>query len=410
MQGSFFDKLYASGSFYFFPDSGFTSGAFHSCSEFPFLRVVNAAIEAHSFFSFLFPLVSLLSLHEACLDVGCMKSTEKSIRSTDALGDVRLSAVKAFLKNELTRLFLFVVVCLIIGAILAPHLYTWGKSLAYSEGNEWLGSVKGSLERAKLERFFNRGMMGAAILLLYPFVRSLKDDTRKEVKPPFSVRLNPRWQGWKDMFMGFTFSAGYMCVFFMLAHQLGWITLDSDYSPGRAVLKAISPAIGASLIEEWLFRGVLFTLLLRSLSVRGTITGLSFFFAVVHFLKPYHGSETIADPGAWNSGFILLGQIGERFIHPEDFIGVLMTLFLVGVVLGIARHKTGYLWMSIGLHAGWVFALKIYLRLTNNTGEAPPVLYGNDIREGIVPMAFVLLTGFSTIMYLRPKESIFNTK
>ena len=305
---------------------------------------------------------------------------------------------------------MFVVVCLIIAAILAPHLYTWGKSLAHSDGNEWLGSVKGSLERAKLERFFNRGLMGAAIILLYPFIKSLKDDTQKEVKAPLSVRLNPRKQGWKDMIMGFIFSAGYMGIFFMLAYKLGWIELDVDASPARALKKAVSPAIGASLIEEWLFRGVLFTLLLRSLSVRGTIIGLSLFFAVVHFLKPYHGSAEIVDPGAWNAGFILMGQIGERFIHPDDFIGVFLTLFLVGVVLAVARQKTGYLWMPIGLHAGWVFALKIYTRLTDNTGEANAVLYGSDIREGLVPMIFVILTGLSMMMYLRSKKSVFENK
>ena len=140
--------------------------------------------------------------------------------------------------------------------------------------------------------------------------------------------------------------------------------------------------------------------------MRGTIVGLSIFFAVVHFLKPYHGSAEIVDPGAWNSGFILLGQIGERFIHPEDFIGIFLTLFLVGVVLAIARYKTGYLWMPIGLHAGWVFALKVYQKLTDNTGEANPVLYGSDIREGLVPLIFVLLTGLSMVMYLRTKHPV----
>lgn len=319
---------------------------------------------------------------------------------------VVIGVVKAIFKNELLRLFLFVLVCLLIAAALAPYAYTWGKGVANSDGYEWLGSVNRSLERADLARFFNRVMMISAVILLYPFIRSLKDDTKTEVKPPLSVRLNPRWQGWKDMLMGFIYAAGYMGVFFMVVYKLGWITLDLDASPSKAVTKAISPAIGASLIEEWLFRGVLFALLLRSLSVRNTIIGLSLFFALVHFLKPYHGSAEIADPGAWNAGFILLGQIGERFIHPEDFIGIFLTLFLVGVVLAVARQKTGYLWMSIGLHAGWVFSLKVYQKLTVNTGEANPVFYGSDIREGLLPMIFVALTGLSVLVYLKPKKSL----
>lgn len=313
--------------------------------------------------------------------------------------------MKAFLNNELTRLFLFVVTCLIIAAIFSPYFYTWGTGIGNGEGAEWLGSVKRSLRRADLARYFNRVMMLSAVILLYPFIKSLQKNDRTEIKAPFLVRINPRIRGWKDMLMGFVFAAGYMGIFFMVVFKLGWIELDAEASPSRAIRKAITPAITVSLIEEWLFRGVLFALLLRSLSAGKAIIGLSLFFALVHFLKPYHGSSEIVDSGAWNAGFILLGQIGEKFIHPEDFFGVFLTLFLVGVILAVAKHKTGYLWMSIGLHAGWVFALKIYSSLTNNTGIAPPVLYGNDIREGVVPMVFVLLTGLSMMMHLKSKQS-----
>jgi uncharacterized protein len=317
----------------------------------------------------------------------------------------RFRAVKAFLKNELTRLFLFVVLCLILAAIITPYIYTWGKGFGAGDSAEWLGSVKRSMEKADLARYFNRALMGVAIILLYPFILTLKSD-RKEIKPPLSVRMNPRKQGWKDMGVGFFYAMGYMGIFFMVVFQLGWVTVDTDASPSKALLKAISPAIGASLIEEWLFRGVLFALLLRSMSVRGTIIGLSFFFALVHFLKPYHGSPEILDGGSADAGFRLLAQIGERFIHPEDFIGVFITLFAVGVVLAVARHKTGYLWMPIGLHAGWVFTLKVYQALTDNTGNANPVFYGNDLREGLLPLLFVSLTGLAVWFYLRPKKSL----
>lgn len=313
----------------------------------------------------------------------------------------------ALFKNELTRLFLFVILCLIIAAILTPYLYTWGKAFGAGDGAEWLGSWKQSMEKGDLARYYNRMLMLTAIILLYPFIRTLKDDSRGiDIKSPLSVRLNPRLSGWKDMLVGFVYAMGYMGIFFIVVRQLGWITIDLDASPGKALIKAITPAVIVSLIEEWLFRGVLFALLLRSLSVRGTIIGLSFFFALVHFLKPYHGSPEIMDGGSADAGFRLLAQIGERFLHPEDFIGIFMTLFIVGVILAYARHKTGYLWMPIGLHAGWVFTLKIYGALTNNTGTAHPVLYGNDIREGLVPLLFVCLTGAAVWLYLKPRKSL----
>jgi len=315
------------------------------------------------------------------------------------------AAVKAFFKNELTRLFLFVILCLIIAAIFSPYVYSWGRAFGAGDSAEWLGSAKKSMAKADLARYFNRVLMGAAIILLYPFIKTLKSD-RKEIKAPFLVRLNPRWQGWKDMMAGFLYAMGYMGLFFLIVHKLGWIVIDTEASPSEAILEAITPAVIVSLIEEWLFRGVLFALLLRSLSARKTIIGLSLFFALVHFLKPYHGSEEIVDGGAAGAGFQLLAQIGERFIHIEDFIGVFTTLFVVGVVLAMARHKTGYLWMPIGLHAGWVFTLKVFQELTDNTGTANPVLYGSDIREGALPLLFVCLTGLAVWVYLRPKKSL----
>jgi uncharacterized protein len=312
--------------------------------------------------------------------------------------------VKVFLKNELTRLFLFVVLCLIIAAVLTPSVYNWGKEFSAGEtGDGVMGSIKSSMARADLARYYNRVLIGVAIILLYPFIRSLKSDTQV-VKPPFLERINPGMVGWKDMMMGFLYAAGYMGIFFMLVKQLGWVEVDLNAEPGKAIMKAITPAVGASLLEEWLFRGVLFALLMRSLSARATIIGLSFFFALVHFLKPYHGSPEIVDGGAAGAGFQLLGQIGERFIHLEDFIGVFMTLFVVGVVLAMARHFSGKLWMSIGLHAGWVFTLKMYLALTNNTGTANPVLYGSDIREGLVPLLFVCITGVAVWLYLKSRQ------
>ncbi len=314
--------------------------------------------------------------------------------------------VKVFLKSELARLFLFVLVCLLIAAVLTPAVFTWGKEFSAGEtGDGMMGSIKSSMARADLARYYNRVLMGVAIILLYPFIRSLRSDAKVD-KPPISERINPGLRGWKDMLIGFLYAAGYMGIFFMLVKQLGWVEVDTNASPGKAIMKAITPAVGASLIEEWLFRGVLFALLMRSLSARATIIGLSLFFALVHFLKPYHGSPEIVDGGAAGAGFQLLAQIGERFIHPEDFIGVFMTLFAVGVVLAIARYMTGHVWMSIGLHAGWVFTLKVYNALTNNMGTANPVLYGSDIREGLVPLIFVSITGLAVWFKLKTRSSL----
>ena len=315
--------------------------------------------------------------------------------------------MKAFLRNELTRLFLFIIICLLIGALLAPYLYHWGKEWAAENANAdlpgWLESARGSIERADFDRFFKRAYMAVAIILLYPFIRTFRSD-RQEIKLPLKSRINPGTRGWKDLAMGFIYAVGYMGFLLLILLNIGWIQAKAGSSVGSAFMSALTPMIMASLIEEWLFRGVLFALLIRSLSPRNTIIGLSLFFAAVHFLKPH---SEISAPIHSDSGFELLGQIGIKFLHIEQFLGVFLTLFAVGVVLAYARHKTGMLWLSIGLHAGWVFCMKMYNALTVRTEKVVDIMYGQDIREGVLPLIFVALTGFAIAFYLRPKKPLF---
>jgi len=317
--------------------------------------------------------------------------------------------VSAFFRNELTRLFLFTILCLLIAAVAAPHVYIWAKGWAAENVDAglpgWLESIRGSIERSSFDRVFKRCYMAAAIILLYPFIRSLKNASDPEqVKAPLKTRINPGPQGWKDIFVGFVYAVGYMGFLLLILLNIGWVAAKPGASVGSALLSALTPMIMASLIEEWLFRGVLFALLLRSLSPWKTIIGLSAFFAAVHFLKPH---AEISDPINANSGFELLGQIGVKFLHIEQFLGIFLTLFAVGVVLAYARHKTGALWLSIGLHAGWVFCMKTYNDLTVRTDKVMDIMYGQDIREGILPLAFVILTGFAIAFYLKPKKALF---
>ncbi len=315
--------------------------------------------------------------------------------------------VKDFFRNELTRLFLFVALCLVVAAIVSPHLYVWGKNYAAENAGKdlagWHESLVRSMGRADLARYFSRVMMATAIILLYPFIRSLKNKDRVEVKAPLRTRLDPGFQGWKDLFVGFIYATGYIGIMLMLLTKMEYVTLQLDAKPlSSALSSSLTTAFTISIIEEWVFRGVLFALLLRSLRPKNAIIGLSIFFAAVHFLKPY---SPISDPTSSNAGFELLGQIGIQFLNPQFFIGVFLTLFLVGVILAYARHKTGYLWLPIGLHTGWVFCMKMMGSYTIRNPDTSAWIYGDDIRQGLLPMIFVTLTGVAIYFYTRPKQS-----
>lgn len=321
--------------------------------------------------------------------------------------------VTRFLQHELVKLFLFILLSFTGAALLAPHLYGWGKDLAVTHGpfsgdpvfwdspTIWLAE---KCDSAQFSRYFNRALMGCALVLLYPLIRSLKSKDSIQTKAPFKNRITPSRQGWKDLLAGLAFSGGFLTLLVILLYQLGWTQLADDFNFAKAFQKAIIPAIIVALLEEWLFRGVLYDVLMRKLNAVQTIIGLSLFFAAVHFLSPPKGIA-IADPRAALAGFEMLGLIGQKFLNAASFFGVFLTLFTVGATLAYTRFKTDKLWLAIGLHAGWVFALKFTNKLTNPTGEAPDLLFNDSIMDGILPLVTLLLTAVALVYYLRPRKS-----
>ncbi|MFC4991674.1 CPBP family intramembrane glutamic endopeptidase [Rubritalea tangerina] len=311
------------------------------------------------------------------------------------------------LQHELVKLFLFILLSFLGAALLAPHLYIWGKNLAaeaaandLSAPMEWLAN---KCDRAQFSRYFNRALMACALLLLYPLIKSLRAKGQQQVKPPFSSRIRPGAQGWKDLGTGILFSAGFLTLLVVLLYQLSWVQTAEDFQLAKAIQKALIPAIIVSLLEEWLFRGVLYDVLMRKLNTTQTIIGLSLFFAAVHFLSPPKG-QNVADPTHALAGFEMLRLIGLKFLTPQSFFGVFLTLFTVGATLAYTRARTGKLWLAIGLHAGWIFALKFTNKLTNPSGEPPKILYNNSIMDGILPLCTLILTGLALFLYLRPRS------
>jgi hypothetical protein len=52
------------------------------------------------------------------------------------------------------------------------------------------------------------------------------------------------------------------------------------------------------------------------------------------------------------------------FVDPRLLIPGFLTLSVAGLILGLCLLRTGALYRSIGLHAGWIFWLRFYHLLT----------------------------------------------
>lgn len=118
-----------------------------------------------------------------------------------------------------------------------------------------------------------------------------------------------------------------------------------------------------AIIEETLFRGLLFKFIKSRSTSSYAIVISALFYATLHFLQ----SDITTNPADTTvltslkvvvSAFSNLAnpQIADSFI----------ALFLVGVLLAIVRNHTNSIAYCIGLHASWVFLIKITKAVTDN--------------------------------------------
>ena len=122
------------------------------------------------------------------------------------------------------------------------------------------------------------------------------------------------------------------------------------------LIKAVSLALLISLIEESIFRGGLFSGLLEKTNAWLTMLLSAALYASVHFIR-YR--EVLPDTNInWLTGFIMMPEIFRRF-YEWSIMDYFLTLFMLGLLLGLLRLKYGTIAACIGVHAGLVTVVKL---------------------------------------------------
>lgn len=312
-----------------------------------------------------------------------------------------------FLKSEAGAIILWLAASLFAAALLTPYLYDAGKTLAANaEVKDYPGiieSIAESAGRAKPDRFFGRALLISALALMPALIRRVKNIPPREDANRYALRKLT----WKNRLLhlscGLLSGAVILGALGLLLHLTGAATgKDDGLTFGKIFSKALIPALGAGVIEELIFRGLLLGLWLRACSLWTAFIGSSLMFSFVHFLKPPPGT-VIADPHSWHSGFEILGSTLGHFSNPLFFITNFATLALLGLVLAWCRVRTFSLWMPIGLHAGLVFALKCFSMSSNLNFDSPfhPWFIGADLKSGILPLVALCICFYVCILFVR---------
>jgi membrane protease YdiL (CAAX protease family) len=306
--------------------------------------------------------------------------------------------MKRFLQSEIGAAVVWVLCALTMAAVISPWVYQAGKQLAATAEVkdlpvilEWLG---GECRRAKVDRFFDRSLWLSALVLLpllFRRVRHLRADSEQE--PNALVKISWRFMA-IQILTGCAIAGGMLWALGGILEVVGlYIPKQNPSSLGKLLPQILIPAVAAPLLEEWLFRGVLLGLWLRFARPAAACIGTSLLFAFLHFLKPPDG-VVIADPAHPLAGFELLGKILLHFTDPVFFVTDFATLLVVGLILAWARVRTGALWFSIGLHAGWIMAFKTFNLLYRKIPGHPlsPWGVGDSLRSGVLPLLVLGLT------------------
>lgn len=187
-----------------------------------------------------------------------------------------------------------------------------------------------------------------------------------------------------------------LIIFSLLYLDIRVVSASAEIS-FSLLLKALLVGLIIALVEETLFRGLFFTL--ASLWHGSLIAVLlsSFFYAILHFIKPIQH----ADQQALNffSGFEVITNAfaGLSSMHFDDFLA----LFIVGVFLALVRLKTQSLIHCIGLHASWIFLIKTSKTLSDHNPLSDWVFLTGQYNGIIGLLSFMWLSIVSAVFYFR---------
>ena len=199
------------------------------------------------------------------------------------------------------------------------------------------------------------------------------------------LAANRNWS--RDAFAGILLSAipllccGVLLIAasaYSLRHSFAWTGFG----------KVLAASIAVPFIEETFFRGIVLGVLLKTGRQYTSILATSAIFSVIHFLKASERTSTIV---TWNSGLNSIIHSFGQFRDPTMVIAAFATLFVIGWILADARVLTNSLWLSIGLHAGWIFGSGTFSRVAHAKILLLPWL-GKNLLVGIMPLALASLT------------------
>jgi membrane protease YdiL (CAAX protease family) len=280
--------------------------------------------------------------------------------------------------RPLGAFLIYLAVVLAGGALLAPWLY-WA---AQEAASRW--PPLEPLLQFGFHRYMNRALLVMALMGLWPLLRCLGARSLAE------LGLSNPGRSLGKLLSGFVLGFLSLAVVACLVLGAGgraWDPCTLAQFIARLGKAGLTAAVVA-LLEEILFRGGLFGALRKACRWPVALLASSALYALVHFLDSAQRFPQVH----WHSGFAALQQMAQGFGRWEALIPGFLNLWLAGLLLGLAYQRTGNLYFSIGLHAGWILWLKLYGFLTLEQPGACGWFWGTErLIDGWLTLIVLLL-------------------
>jgi membrane protease YdiL (CAAX protease family) len=279
------------------------------------------------------------------------------------------------------RLFLFLLLVLLMSCLASPWM---------ALGADWFVNRMGeAAERYPFSRIFNRTYMIAAIILFVAFRRFLRIGALSQLGLP------PLRDGARDLITGWLLAIVSMVALGIAMSGADVFTPYFRLSLSQSLSRcagALATGLTVGFLEEIFFRGIFLKGLMDDLKPAAAFVFANLFYAAVHFVKPGEPyTMDVFDP--W-LGFRHLASTFAPFFEPSEFGPGLIGLFLIGLALSYAFLRTGSLYLSIGMHAGWIFSIKTVRVFGDYTREDLGWLFGSTdpkIVSGIATWIGILI-------------------
>lgn len=292
-------------------------------------------------------------------------------------------------------LAIYLVAVIVCSALAAPWIY-W---LFQSVGTE--GSALELLGEIKFHDVLNRVLLITALIGAYFLLKSQNALSRETIgwapSPNASSHL---WLGASIAVASVALAAAIGLATNALVWE-GELTLATFAS--ETATNLLAGAVVA-LIEETWFRGCLLGWLRQRTNAFAALGVVTLFYAIVHFMDPPKSAKRIDVD--WLSGFAMLGYYGQKLTENASWLGQFILLVLIGLTLGWCFLKTSRLYLSVGLHGGWVFAGKMLTFLTQSNNLSDNWWFGRGklIGSPITIAVVAVVSGVILWICKRPQQ------